>query len=89
MVCLSVASTRHQYEGKKPHITDLGLHYDDEFADIHEEFMENLQEKDSSGITFLHGLPGTGKTYYLRPTGYGQGKNFSCDVSVINRRSVF
>ena len=51
---------------KKPHITDLRLHYGDEFADIHEELMENLQEKDSSGITFLHGLPGTGKTYYLR-----------------------
>ena len=51
---------------KKPHITDLKLHYGDEFPDIHKELLETLQEKDSTGITFLHGLPGTGKTNYLR-----------------------
>jgi Cdc6-like AAA superfamily ATPase len=51
---------------KKPHITDLKLHYGDEFPSIHEELLETLQEKDSTGITFLHGPPGTGKTYYLR-----------------------
>ena len=51
---------------KKPHITNLKLHYGDEFPEIHEELLESLQEKDSTGITFLHGPPGTGKTYYLR-----------------------
>ncbi|CAF1187591.1 unnamed protein product [Adineta steineri] len=51
---------------KKPHITDLKLHYGDDFPDIHEELLETLQEKDSTGITLLHGPPGTGKTYYLR-----------------------
>lgn len=51
---------------KKPHIPDLKLHYGDEFPSIHEELLETLQEKDSSGITFLHGPPGTGKTFYLR-----------------------
>jgi hypothetical protein len=51
---------------KKPLITDLKLHYGDEFPSIHEELLETLQEKDSTGITFLHGPPGTGKTYYLR-----------------------
>jgi len=51
---------------KKPHITDLKLHYGDEFPDIHAELLETLQEKDSTGITFLHGPPGTGKTYYIR-----------------------
>ncbi|CAF1184002.1 unnamed protein product [Rotaria sordida] len=51
---------------KKPHITDLKLHYGDDFSDIHAELLEVLQEKDSTGITFLHGPPGTGKTFYLR-----------------------
>ncbi|CAF1665687.1 unnamed protein product [Rotaria sp. Silwood1] len=51
---------------KKPHITDLKIHYGDDFPDIHTELLEVLQEKDSTGITFLHGPPGTGKTFYLR-----------------------
>lgn len=51
---------------KKPHITDLKMHYGDDFLNIHEELLEVLQKKDTSGITFLHGPPGTGKTYYLR-----------------------
>ncbi|CAF1222881.1 unnamed protein product, partial [Didymodactylos carnosus] len=51
---------------KKPHITDLKVHYGDEFPDVHEELLKILQEKDSTGITFLHGPPGTGKTFYLR-----------------------
>lgn len=51
---------------KKPLITDLKLHYGDDFPEIHEELIENLQENDSTGITFLHGPPGTGKTHYLR-----------------------
>ena len=51
---------------KKPHISDLKLHYGDDFPEMHEDLLETLQEKDSTGITFLHGLPGTGKTYYLR-----------------------
>jgi hypothetical protein len=51
---------------KKPHIADLKLHYGDEFPKMHEELLEILQDKDSTGITFLHGPPGTGKSYYLR-----------------------
>lgn len=51
---------------KKPHIADLKLHYGDDFPEIHEELIGTLQEKDSTGITLLHGPPGTGKTYYLR-----------------------
>ena len=51
---------------KKPLITDLKLHYGDDFPNIHDELIQTLQEKDSTGITFLHGSPGTGKTSYLR-----------------------
>ncbi|CAF3189330.1 unnamed protein product [Rotaria sp. Silwood2] len=51
---------------KQPHIPDLKLHYGEEFEIVHEQLLETLQEKDSTGITLLHGPPGTGKTYYLR-----------------------
>ncbi|CAF4139160.1 unnamed protein product, partial [Rotaria sp. Silwood1] len=51
---------------QKPRITDLKLHYGDELSDIHKELLAMLQEKDSTGITLLHGPPGTGKTHYLR-----------------------
>ncbi|CAF5222137.1 unnamed protein product, partial [Rotaria magnacalcarata] len=42
----------------QPRITDLKLHYGDEFEIVHEQLLETLQEKDSTGITFLHGPPG-------------------------------
>ncbi|CAF2916461.1 unnamed protein product [Rotaria sp. Silwood2] len=51
---------------KKSHITDVKLHYGDDFPDIHAELLEVLQEKDSTGINFLHGPPGIGRTFYLR-----------------------
>ena len=51
---------------QKPHITDLKLHYGEGFSDIHKELLETLQQRDSTGITFLHGPSGTGKTYYIR-----------------------
>ena len=51
---------------KKPHILDLSLHYGDDFPKLHEQLVKALQAKKSNGISFLHGPPGTGKTYYLR-----------------------
>jgi len=51
---------------KRPLIKDLKLNYGSEFAKVHEKLIQTLQEPDSTGITFLHGPPGTGKTYYIR-----------------------
>ncbi|CAF1300626.1 unnamed protein product [Rotaria sordida] len=51
---------------KRPHIKDLCLNYGHEFADVHEKLLNQLCQTYSSGIAFLHGPPGTGKTYYIR-----------------------
>lgn len=64
--CKYAGFTTKRIEMKKPHIIDIRLHYGDDFPEIHTELVKALQEKDSTGITFLHGPPGTGKTYYLR-----------------------
>lgn len=68
MVCLNNQGNFYtsSFRMKKPLIMDLRLHYGDDFPEIHAQLLEVLQEKRSSGITFLHGPPGTGKTYYLR-----------------------
>jgi hypothetical protein len=51
---------------KKPQISDLALHYGDEFVKIHKKIVDGLTKKDGSGIVLLHGEPGTGKTHYIR-----------------------
>ncbi|UZR94185.1 AAA family ATPase [Chondrinema litorale] len=45
---------------------DIGSHYNDDFLPIHELIVERLNKKNDKGIVLLHGLPGTGKTTYLR-----------------------
>ena len=45
---------------------DLGLFYDDDFAEVDAVIQKRLTTKEDKGIVFLHGLPGTGKTTYLR-----------------------
>ncbi len=44
----------------------LGLFYEDDFAPVHQTVIKRLNKKDDKGIVLLHGLPGTGKTTYLR-----------------------
>jgi len=51
---------------KKPLITDLALHYGTNFVAIHDKIMKNLNKKEGKGIVLLHGLPGSGKTHYIR-----------------------
>ena len=45
---------------------DLGLFYEDDFKLVDEVIRKRLSKNKDKGIVLLHGLPGTGKTTYLR-----------------------
>ena len=45
---------------------NLDLFYEDEFKELHQTIIRRLNKKDDKGIVLLHGIPGTGKTTYLR-----------------------
>lgn len=45
---------------------DLDLFYEDDFKETDAIIQSRLMKKDDKGIVLLHGLPGTGKTTYLR-----------------------
>lgn len=53
------------FEINKPNI-DLKMNYDDEWFSKHEYLINQLNIKEKKGIVLLHGLPGTGKTMYIR-----------------------
>lgn len=57
---------------------DLDLYYEDDFKETDDIIKKRLNQKNDKGIVLLHGLPGTGKTTYLR---YLIGK--------INKRVMF
>ena len=45
---------------------DIDLFYEDDFKETDEVIRRRLNKKNDKGIVLLHGLPGTGKTTYLR-----------------------
>ncbi len=45
---------------------DLSLYYEDDFLAIDQLIFKRLNTNEDKGIVLLHGLPGTGKTTYLR-----------------------
>ena len=45
---------------------DLDLFYEDDFKEVDELIRKRLLQKNDKGIVLLHGMPGTGKTTYLR-----------------------
>lgn len=45
---------------------DLDLYYNDDFKAVDTTIKERLSKEKDKGIVLLHGLPGTGKTTYLR-----------------------
>jgi len=50
----------------KPTTLDINLYYNDDFKTIDAVIKERLTKGNDKGIVLLHGLPGTGKTTYLR-----------------------
>ncbi|HEX2683470.1 MAG TPA: AAA family ATPase [Ferruginibacter sp.] len=50
----------------KPTALDIDLYYNDDFKPIDAIIKERLTKQNDKGIILLHGLPGTGKTTYLR-----------------------
>jgi hypothetical protein len=50
----------------KPTKLDIGLYYNDDFIAVDTLIRERLGKDNDKGIILLHGLPGTGKTTYLR-----------------------
>lgn len=45
---------------------DVGLYYEDDFAQVDAVIRTRLNKMNDKGIVLLHGLPGTGKTTYIR-----------------------
>ena len=45
---------------------DIEMFYDENFMPINQVIQARLNKKNDKGIVLLHGLPGTGKTTYLR-----------------------
>jgi hypothetical protein len=45
---------------------NVDLFYEDDFKEVDEVIRKRLNRKNDKGIVLLHGLPGTGKTTYLR-----------------------
>lgn len=50
---------------KKPEL-ELNTHYNDDLLPIHKKCLSLLKEKDKSGLFLFHGIPGTGKSTYIR-----------------------
>lgn len=50
----------------KPTTLDIDLFYNDDFKQVDEIIKQRLAKENDKGIILLHGLPGTGKTTYLR-----------------------
>lgn len=50
----------------KPSPLDIDLYYNDDFKPVDTMIKTRLNKENDKGIILLHGLPGTGKTTYLR-----------------------
>jgi hypothetical protein len=50
---------------KKP-VLDLHLHYNADLAEFHARNLKNLKRQEKSGLYLFYGLPGTGKSTYIR-----------------------
>lgn len=67
--CL-ISSTSHglltyEIDLKKPKL-ELKKHYNDDIEAMHNTTLKSLRQKNKSGLILLHGIPGTGKSTYIR-----------------------
>lgn len=65
MVCKEQDYYLYPFEIKKPNL-NLELNYGEAFMPVHEKIVAALSTKDKQGVLLLHGVPGSGKTHYIR-----------------------
>lgn len=52
-------------EIKRPK-TNIKIHYNDDFEEIHKTVLKNIRKQKTKGLYLFHGLPGTGKSTYIK-----------------------
>lgn len=65
--------TTKSIEIKKPRV-NFDLHYNDDFKKIHQLIVKNLKKPKTKGLYLFHGLPGTGKSTYIKYLIHQQNK---------------
>ncbi|MFY7964098.1 MAG: AAA family ATPase [Chitinophagaceae bacterium] len=68
-ICLITQSTKGlditELKIKKPKL-NLTKNYNDDIIEMHRAIIKKLKEKNANGLFLFHGLPGTGKSTYIR-----------------------
>lgn len=64
-------------KSKKPKLS-ISENYNDDLASLHHRLLKDLKKKDNSGLYLFHGIPGTGKSTYIR-----------CLMHYLNKRVIF
>ncbi|MCX6200170.1 MAG: AAA family ATPase [Bacteroidetes bacterium] len=50
---------------KKPKL-EVAKHYNDDLLPLHENILQGIGKRDNTGLILFHGIPGTGKSTYIR-----------------------
>lgn len=58
---------------KKPKL-NIDLHYNDDFKMVHQSVLKNIKKANTQGLYLFHGLPGTGKSTYIKHLIHQQNK---------------
>lgn len=62
-----------EIEIKKPKL-NINLHYNDDFKEVHTEVLHTLRKQNVKGLFLFYGLPGTGKSTYIKHLIHQQNK---------------